>query len=191
MWTDLLSGTLPRWAPTPSESDSTFPSETVQYAKAGTLTHECTQPPEAPEPRWKRPGLLPRGPAASGAAPSCPAPRPGPGARTHLQHELTLVAPHEDELSGQPVASATAAHQEPGGDAHLGTGEACPALGRRRRQSRAPPPGPPDTPKASTDPAPVRFKHLHGTTAAAASRNAGLRASPSPSVPVPCGPLPG
>lgn len=109
MWTGLLSGTFPRWAPTPSESGSTFPSETVQYAEAGTLTHEC-------------PAVGPGRPPPQGS-------RPSPGAHTHLQHELTLISPHEDELSGEPVASAAAAHQEPGGGAHLGTGEACQALG--------------------------------------------------------------
>lgn len=109
MWTGLLSGTFPRWAPTPSESGSTFPSETVQYAEAGTLTHEC--------------------PAVGPGRPPPQGPRPSPGAHTHLQHELTLISPHKDELSGEPVASAAAAHQEPGGGAHLGTGEACPALG--------------------------------------------------------------
>lgn len=38
----------------------------------------------------------------------------------HLQHELAVLTPHEDELSREPVAGAAAAHQEPGGDAHLG-----------------------------------------------------------------------
>lgn len=112
MRTGLLSGSFPRWALTPSESGSTFPSEAVQYAEAGTLTHERTHPPEAPEPRCGSPGAPPQ-----------------PRARAHLQHELTLISPHEDELSREPVTSAAAAHQEPGGGAHLGTGEACPALG--------------------------------------------------------------
>lgn len=62
------------------------------------------------------------------------APSPGPalgpgGAHAHLQHKLTLITPHEDELPRQPVAGAAAAHQEPGGDAHLGAEEARQAWG--------------------------------------------------------------
>lgn len=37
----------------------------------------------------------------------------------HLQHELTVVPPHEDHLPGQAMARAPAAHQEPGSQTHL------------------------------------------------------------------------
>lgn len=117
---------------------------------------------------------------------AAPLPRPA-RVPTHLQHELTLVSPHEDELSREPVAGAAAAHQEPRGDAHLGAQEARPALGVGgviREGAPLPRPQPLGTLKARSEPALLGLKHLHGATTAAAFRKAGLQASPSRTMPV-------
>ena len=136
-------------------------------------------------------GLLCGGPAGSRAGSPCPLPRPA-RVPTHLQHELTLVPPHEDELSGEPVAGAAAAHQEPRGDAHLGAHEARPALGvggvvREGILGLGPGPWAPQRPRRAW---PMGLKHLDGAAAVAAFGNAGLQASPSRTVPVLHGPPP-
>ena len=45
--------------------------------------------------------------------------QPGWRWQPHLQHELTVVPPHEDHLPGQAMARAPATHQEPGSQTHL------------------------------------------------------------------------
>lgn len=122
--------------------------EKVPLAEVGTHAREhmsqlCMSTQGLELTRGSRAQVEMPGPGATSRPPhqvSCskwgwclPGPQPDPclqpqGTPTHLQHELTLITPHEDELSGEPVAGATAAHQEPGGDTHLGAGEARVAL---------------------------------------------------------------
>lgn len=113
---------------------------------------DSQRPPAHPGPRRRCAGCT--GPQPPGLClPSAP----------HLQHELTVIPPHEDELSGQPVPRAAAAHQEPGGDTHLGTGQARLALqGKESSEWGFLLPGlGPRVWRSRTDPAPPRFKHLH------------------------------
>lgn len=145
-------------------------------------------PAAGPGPRGDAQASPQRACSTWGGGAFLPSPAPAQ-VPTHLQHELTLVPPHEDELSGQPVAGAAAAHQEPGSDAHLGAGEAAGPWGEGVVRAGPPSPGPPDTPEAGPDPASPGFWHLHGTSAVATSRNDGIQASPSPRGPVPPGPL--
>lgn len=156
-------------------------------AASGPPIRRGPGPPLLSPPKTHGPAVGPE-PMGRPRPPPRAAPLPRPArVPTHLQHELTLVSPHEDELSREPVAGAAAAHQEPRGDTHLGAQEARPALGVGgviREGAPLPRPQPLGTLKARSEPALLGLKHLHGATTAAAFRKAGLQASPSRTMPV-------
>lgn len=128
--------TFQRWAPGTLRSGQKPEHPLVGPAPWNTNLGLCR--PQTQVAVWRPPHQLTRSKWAPGPAPPL-SPR---GAHTHLQHELTLVTPHKDELSREPVAGAAAAHQEPGGDAHLGAREARQALRGKGLSERAPWPGP-------------------------------------------------